>query len=127
VSADFGRGLSSEHARRAADPSWEFREARVERRDLGEPVPVARGAESIGVTRTVEVLLTGRLDPGAAEWYDSYLPTLRVGGRESSRMTEDSNGVRFTYYPDIDGDIEGGAVEFRARLDEEFEGTGLEI
>jgi hypothetical protein len=127
MSADFGRGPSPERARRAAGPSWEFREARVERREFREPVPVARGAESIGVTRAVEVLLTGRLNPGEAQWYDSYLPTLRVGGQESSRMTEDDSGVRFTYYPDIDGDIEGGAVEFRARLDEEFEATGLEI
>lgn len=127
MSADSTRGASPEPDRRPISPSWEFHEASVDRRDLDEPVLVPRGVESIEVTRAVDVLLRGSLDPAGAEWYDSFLPTLRVGGKESSRMTRDDDGVRFTYYPDIDGDVEGGAVEFRARLDDEFAATGLEV
>jgi hypothetical protein len=42
-------------------------------------------------------------------------------------MTQEDDGVRFTYYPEVDGDVEGGAVEFRARLGDRFEATGLEV
>ena len=127
MSSDSMRGATPEPDRRPAGPTWEFHDASIERRDLDEPVLVPRGVESVEVFRAVDVLLRGRLDPGGVQWYDSFLPTLRVGGRESSRMTQDDDGVRFTYYPDVDGDVEGGAVEFRARLDDEFEATGLEV
>ena len=127
MSSDSVRGATPEPDRRPASPTWEFHGASVERRDLDKPVLVPRGVESVEVFRAVDVLLRGRLDPGGVEWYDSFLPTLRVGGRESSRMTQDDDGVRFTYYPDVDGDVEGGAVEFRLRLDEQFEATGLEV
>jgi hypothetical protein len=127
MSADSARGAEREPNREPVAPRWEFRDASVDRRTLDEPVLVPRGVESIEVRSAVVVRLTGLFDPGGAEWYDSFLPTLRVGGTQSSRMTRDEGGVRFTYYPDVDGDVEGGAVEFRARIDDEFEATGLEI
>ncbi len=127
MSADSTRGAGPGPDRRPVAPSWEFRDASVERRDLDEPVLVRRGVESVRVGRAVDVLLRGRLDPGGAEWFDSYLPTLRVGGRESTRMSADGDGLRFTYYPDVDGDVEGGIVEFRARLGDDFQPTGLEV
>lgn len=126
MSTDSTRGQSPGPEARLVSPSWEFHEALLTHRELEEPLYVPRGVESIEVSRVVEVLLKGRLDPGTAEWQDSFLPTLRVGGKESSRMTKDYDGLHFTYYPEIDGNIEGGPVEFRARLGDEFETTGLE-
>jgi len=127
MSTDSTRGAGLEPDWRPVPVNWDFREARMERRELAEPVLVPRGIESIRVTHAVDVRLAGTLDPGAAQWYDSYLPTLRIGGAQSSRMTRNDDSLRFTFYPDVDGDIEGGPIEFRARLDDEFEPTGLDV
>jgi hypothetical protein len=127
MGADSGTSAGRDPGREPAPARWEFRAAAVGRSRLDEPVLVARGVETIPVREAVVVRLVGRFNPGGVGWFDSFLPTLRVGDAVSTRMTSDDDGVRFTFYPDVDGEPTGGAVEFRARLDEDFEPTGLEI
>lgn len=127
MTGDSTRGGPDRSRPEPRPPRWRFHEALLERHELREPVTIPFGAEFVSVSTAYELRLLGEIDPGDAEWLDSYLPTVRVGGRSSSRMTRDDDGVRFAFYPEVEGELEGGEIEFRARLGDEFERTGLRI
>ena len=108
-------------------PIWEFIDVHIEHLKLMKPISVVMGVATVDVSEAVVIRLVGKLDPGDMQWYDSYMPTLRIGMATSSRMETTSDGVQFTIYPEIDGEFTKGEVEFRARTSSEFSATGLAI
>lgn len=127
MTSDSTRDATLEPDEPLRPPRWEFEAVEIERIELREPVYVPRGIEAVEVAQAVEVRLSGTLDPGDMESFDSYLPAIRIGDTQSARMSAEEKGVRFTIYPEVDGEIESGPIEFRARLGEQFSSTGLEV
>jgi hypothetical protein len=107
-------------------PRWNFSRVEAVLFELPRPIIVPRGAEAREASYVVEVRLQGELDPGDMEFFDSYLPQIRISGSPSSAMSEQDGEYRFTFYPEVDGELRPGPVEFRARLGAPFEPTGLE-
>ena len=105
-------------------PRWRFIGVELMRQQLPRPLIIPRGPVSHEVSEALEVRLHGELDPGDMRYYDSYMPEIRISGTSSSRMSDEDGEYRFTFYPEVDGDVRG-PIEFRARLDDPFEPTGL--
>lgn len=123
MSSDSTRGDAAA-PRLPRPPRWRFGRVDIRRVALPEPRRVPKGVETVEVSEAVDVHLSGRVDPGDVEWFDSYMPTLRLGNAESSRMEQDDDGVTFTFYPEVDGEVDVRSVEFRAQLGQPFELVG---